>query len=261
MTYALRRLFATILVHSEPTDVRNLWNPYLEAMSEDFNRPHRRRSREKTKDSAIILTSKSINYFLESMGKSLSDYDLPCLPTSSDHDSYSREIEVEKSIQIPDIDRDAEFKLNTKQKVAFPRIIARVNSGNSGVFFVDRHGGTGKTFLYQAILTYLRSNDIIAIVTPTSGVAVHILPGGRTVHSRFKIPLEENDDSMCHIKKQSGLGDLFSEAKLIIWNETPMAKRWAIETIEIVERTLRDITGNTRPFGGKVMVFAGDQSN
>ncbi|GAA0140458.1 hypothetical protein LIER_35238 [Lithospermum erythrorhizon] len=227
-------------------------------MSEDFNRPHERRSREKTKDSTLISTLKSINSFLVSMGKRLIDYDLPCLPTSSDHDSYSREIKDERSIQIPHIDRDAEFKLNAEQKIAFSEIIARVDSESSGIFFVDGPGETGKTFLYRAILIRLWSNDIIAIATVTSGVVGHVLPGGRTTHSRFKIPLEANDDSMCHIKKQLGLGDLFRGAKLLIWDEVSMAKRWAIET---VERTLRDITGNTQPFGEKVMVFEGVQTS
>lgn len=38
MSYALRRLFATILVYCEPSDVRNLWNTYFDAMSEDFSK-------------------------------------------------------------------------------------------------------------------------------------------------------------------------------------------------------------------------------
>ena len=36
MPYALRRLFATILVFCEPSDVFGLWEKYKEAMSEDY---------------------------------------------------------------------------------------------------------------------------------------------------------------------------------------------------------------------------------
>ena len=44
-------------------------------------------------------------------------------------------------------------------------------------------------------------------------------------------------------------------AKLIIWDEALMAKKYAIEA---VDRTLQDIMGNKEPFGGKVVVLGGD---
>jgi len=40
MPSALRNLFATILVHCNPTDTRKLWDTYYEDMSEDFRRIH-----------------------------------------------------------------------------------------------------------------------------------------------------------------------------------------------------------------------------
>ncbi|GAA0187249.1 hypothetical protein LIER_34537 [Lithospermum erythrorhizon] len=60
---------------------------------------------------------------------------------------------------------------------------------------------------------------------------------------------------MCSFRKQSGLGDFLRAVKLIIWDEAPMAKRWAIETFD---RTMQDIVGDKQPFGGKVVVFGGD---
>ena len=38
MPYALRRLFATILVFCEPSDVFGLWEKHKEVMSEDYRR-------------------------------------------------------------------------------------------------------------------------------------------------------------------------------------------------------------------------------
>ena len=38
MPSSLRRLFATILVFCEPSDVRGLWNRHLDAMLEDYRR-------------------------------------------------------------------------------------------------------------------------------------------------------------------------------------------------------------------------------
>ncbi|XP_019257632.1 PREDICTED: ATP-dependent DNA helicase PIF1-like [Nicotiana attenuata] len=96
---------------------------------------------------------------------------------------------------------------------------------------------------------------MIALATATSGVAAAILPGGRTAHSRFDIPLQINDTTMTKMSKQSGAAKLIRQAKLIIWDDAPMAKR---QTIETVDRSFRDIMDVNVPFGGKVMVFGGD---
>ena len=120
---------------------------------------------------------------------------------------------------------------------------------------MDGPGGTGKTFLYRALLANLRSRKMIALATATSGVAAAIMPGGRTAHSRFKIPITANETTMCNISKQDGTSKLIRWASLIICDEAPMAKRFAIET---VDRTLRDVMGDKRIFGGKVVLFGGN---
>ncbi|XP_024974822.1 uncharacterized protein LOC112512927 [Cynara cardunculus var. scolymus] len=74
-------------------------------------------------------------------------------------------------------------------------------------------------------------------------------------HSRFKIPLNLDNNSMCNIKKQSGTAKLLRDAKIIIWDEASMAKRQAVEALD---RTMQDITGVTLSFGGKIMVMGGD---
>ncbi|XP_024984081.1 uncharacterized protein LOC112520008 [Cynara cardunculus var. scolymus] len=79
--------------------------------------------------------------------------------------------------------------------------------------------------------------------------------GGRTAHSRFKIPLNLDNNSMCNIKKQSGTAKLLRDAKIIIWDEASIAKRQAVEALD---RTMQDITGVTLPFGEKIMVMGGD---
>ncbi|XP_043687645.1 ATP-dependent DNA helicase PIF1-like [Telopea speciosissima] len=81
------------------------------------------------------------------------------------------------------------------------------------------------------------------------------MPGGRTAHLRFKIPININDSSICSVSKQSATAELIRKAKLIIWDEAPMAK---CQAIEVVDRTLPDITNNSESFRGKVMIFGGD---
>ncbi|XP_012856955.1 PREDICTED: ATP-dependent DNA helicase PIF1-like [Erythranthe guttata] len=252
MPHELRRLFAIILVYCAPTDVKNLWDTYFDPMSEDF-----KREPGTTYMLQLVKTLKSLNYFLESMGKTIKSYDLPKIPVEFNNvqDDLPREIKDEISISIPEEDYEAENKLNPEQHKAFSRILHFVERGKSGIFFIDGPGGTGKTFLYRALLAHIRSKKRIAIATATSGVAAAIMPGGRTAHSRFKIPLDANASSSCSISKQSGAAELLRKAQLIIWDEAPMAKRWAIEN---VDKCLQDIMGNDKYFGGKVVVFGGD---
>ena len=137
----------------------------------------------------------------------------------------------------------------------FDEIMMHVDNDLPGVFFIDGPGGTGKTFLYIALLAEIRSRGLIALATASSGAAANNMPGGRTAHSRFKIPLNLENNSMCNIKKQSGAAKLIRSAKIIIWDEASMAKRQAIEA---VDRTFQDIIGVSLPFGGKIMVMGGD---
>jgi hypothetical protein len=89
---------------------------------------------------------------------------------------------------------------------------------------VDGPGGTGKTYLYRALLATVRGEGKILVATATSGVAASIMPGGRTSHSRFKIPLNLEEGKSCSFTKQSGTAKLLRKASLILWDEATMTK-------------------------------------
>jgi hypothetical protein len=94
----------------------------------------------------------------------------------------------------------------------------------------------------------------------SSGIASLLLPGGKTAHSKFKIPIPIFESSICKIDKGSDLAELLKLAQLIIWDEAPMAHRFCFEALDT---SLKDImsTNNvpsTEIFGGKVIVFGGD---
>ncbi|CAN1797450.1 ATP-dependent DNA helicase PIF1 [Linum perenne] len=128
-------------------------------------------------------------------------------------------------------------------------------------FFVHGHGGTGKTFLYNCIISKVRSTGGIALVVASSGIAATLLPDGVTAHSRFKIPLEIDNLSTCTIKKGSDVAELLKSATLIVWDEAPMIHKLSFEA---VDRTMCDIMNmplsgeNYVPFGGKVVLLGGD---
>ncbi|KAG6620484.1 hypothetical protein I3842_Q066400 [Carya illinoinensis] len=147
------------------------------------------------------------------------------------------------------------FESMEKQQNAYNSILQKVLSNKAAIFFIDGPSGTEKTFLYKALLATIRTKQLIALATASSGVATSILPGGRTVHSRFKILLNTNKNLTCSVSKQNELARLLQKVKLIIWDEAPMSRK---ESIEALDKMLKDINDSELSFSGKVIVFGGD---
>jgi hypothetical protein len=151
--------------------------------------------------------------------------------------------------------------LNADQRIAFETIVDRVRDNKPGLFFVSGHGGTGKTFLWNSLVAYLRGYKRIVLTVASSGVASLLLPGGRTAHSRFKIPIDLDDNGVCDIRRCTMLSALIESASLIIWDEALMTHRRCFEALD---RSLRDVLSEHDskladiPFGGKIVVLGGD---
>ncbi|KAK2444078.1 ATP-dependent DNA helicase pif1 [Trifolium repens] len=75
-----------------------------------------------------------------------------------------------------------------------------VRKQRGGVFFLHGYGGTGKTFMWRTLASSLRSQSEIVLTVASSGIASLLLPGGRTAHSKFKIPVPTLDNSTCEIE-------------------------------------------------------------
>ncbi|XP_025664775.1 uncharacterized protein [Arachis hypogaea] len=248
---ALRRLFATILIFCEPTDVRSLWDEFLSCMVDDYAS-----TSTTTCNGLTNRLLRDLNDILLQHGKHIAQYNLPALTSDNDNDNFMpRIIQEEMSIEVPQEDLCSIERLNHDQSAAFRCIMNTVDRRESGVFFVDGPGGAVKTFLYRGIIADLRSKGHIVLVTASLGIAATLLPGGRTAHSRFKIPINAEPSSTCNISKQSDLAKLIRQMAAIIWDEAPMANK---ETMESLDRTLGYILENNNPFGGKVMVMRGD---
>ncbi|CAN1242016.1 ATP-dependent DNA helicase PIF1 [Linum perenne] len=184
-----------------------------------------------------------------------------CMPEADQQDDL-----VSQQLQY-DIAHEAESytqtraSLNNCQATAHDAILRSLSSDSNNLFFLYGHGGTGKTYLYNCIISKIRSEHKIALVVASSGIAATLLPGGVTAHSRFKIPIEVDHASTCAIKKGTNLARLMQQATLIVWDEAPMVHRLSFEA---VDRTLCDIMNtptegpNYKPFGGKTVILGGD---
>jgi ATP-dependent DNA helicase PIF1 len=80
-------------------------------------------------------------------------------------------------------------------------------------------------FLYmvmEGLVKHSYGQLCFALAVASSGIAVLLLPGGRTPHSHFKIPLDIKQNSMYNTKKNTHLSKLIIQASLIIWDEAPI---------------------------------------
>ncbi|XP_057250598.1 uncharacterized protein LOC125497908 [Beta vulgaris subsp. vulgaris] len=114
-----------------------------------------------------------------------------------------------------------------------------MSSQEGGVFFIYGYGGTGKTYVWKTLCAAVRKMREIVLPVASSGIASLLLPRGRTARSRFGIPLNVTENSICvGIRPGSYLADLLIKTKLIIWDEVPMMHKYCFEALD---RSLRDI--------------------
>jgi hypothetical protein len=266
---SLRSLFVIILTHCSPTDPRKLWDEFKDYICDDLPRrlpqlfPHIQArdgnaSMEEAHDYGLYL----IELLLHAHSMSLS-VNFPSMPVSlmswERHELDMNHLIREQLSYDPHQEQDqlntnfAHF--NDEQRHAFEQISDSVEHDRGKLFFLAAPGGCGKTFLSNTLTHRFRMEQKIVLCVASSGIASLLLIGGRTVHSRFKVPLKIAEDSVCTIKKQSPLADMLQKVSLIIWDEAPMQQKFVALA---VSRTLQDICNNNKPFGGITTVFCGD---
>ncbi|XP_022014122.1 ATP-dependent DNA helicase PIF1-like [Helianthus annuus] len=190
--------------------------------------------------------------------------DMPSVPDNYISSSNNRLIMKELSYDRLALQREHDRYvkcLTAEQERIYKIVMEVIEKGDGGVFFVYGYGGTGKTFLWKTFSAALRSKGEVVLNVASSGIASLLLDGGRTTHSRFVIPININENSICSIEPNTELGDLIKRATLIIWDEAPMTHKHCFEALD---RTMRDISLSSqpnmqsKPFGGKVILFGGD---
>lgn len=161
-----------------------------------------------------------IHNLLRSIGKLLKDFThMPQPPKNYLDCSANNLITEETSYDITEMEllhKDVIFSYNKEQLRVYNYIINAVEKNEGGLFFVYGSGGCGKTYLWKTLISKLRSESKLVLPVETSGIAATLLPGGRTVHSRFKIIIILDDHSMCSISHQSDIAELIRRTSLII---------------------------------------------
>ncbi|GJZ51267.1 ATP-dependent DNA helicase PIF1 [Tanacetum coccineum] len=265
----LRDIFVTMLLFCDVSRPLKLWEENWKTLAEDilqkkrklFNYPELQLTDEQIRNYCLM----EIKELLHKYGRSLADYkDLPQPDPSLLTNMDNRLIREALDFDIKKSKAEHEqlhSLLNPEQRVIYEDVVKSVHNKKGNFYFIYGPGGTGKTFLYKTIISRLRSERKIVLAVASSGIASLLLSAGRTAHSRFVIPLELMENSMCGIKQNTQLAELMQEVQLIIWDEAPMTQKYAFEALDI---TLPDILGFTdserrnQIFGGMTVLLGGD---
>ena len=267
MPSALRELFITILMFCMPSNPQELFDKHHMEWSDDFELEAQKRSVVLTESQIRTKILIDIRQRLNAWDRDLKNFRI-MEPTEDElkdiaflePTTYSVLIREELDFDVKDLTRIIEERrtaLKESQRKVFDVVLNAVDQEGTVYVFIDARGGTGKTFLLNTILAAVRVKygGSIALAVGATGIAANLLHLGRTLHSRFKVPLNIDKDSICNIPVQSNLAELIRMTKIIVWDEAPMGHRYQLEALD---RTLRDITDIDKPFGGKILVLAGD---
>jgi len=122
--------------------------------------------------------------------------------------------------------------------------------------FLTGAPGTGKTYVINQYIQWLRKHDINVAVTASTGIAAtHI--SGMTIHSWSGIGvkdfLSEWDVEAMHEKKY--LWDRYNKTDVLIIDEVSMLSSGILDSLDALAKNMRN---NEQPFGGMQVILVGD---
>lgn len=250
MPTQLRVLFANICTHCNVTSPLELWRKHKEAMIEDFSH------RGMPADTCVQLALHHIYSILRQTGTSATKLGLP-------------DVEPLGAICVQDVEFDIATEreqasvlmatLNEEQRDLVNHVLRDLDveghPTTGTAYFLDGPGGSGKTTVYNTLISSCRGQRIKVAAGAWTGIAATLLSGGRTVHNLFKLPVPILDTSVCNVSPISLHADYLRSVQLFLIDEASMVPANALKAIDAM---LQDITGVQVPFGGKVFLMGGD---
>lgn len=126
--------------------------------------------------------------------------------------------------------------------------------GNS--VYLTGQAGSGKTFLLNKYIAFLKKNKIPVAVTATTGIAATHL-NGFTIHSWSGIGVKSHlsEKDILKMASNSKKRAQIEEAKVLIIDEISMLHAYRLDLVDQICKVIRQ---NRDPFGGLQVIVCGD---
>ena len=202
MPHRICHLFAMILLFCNPNDIEHLWEVAYNNMSEDYSQHTDNQNwvlRQVAIDINKVLNTHS-HHWTDFVGLPiLMDQEL--MPIEM-NEQLNQLIYEETHHDMTEINQTLQNlqRLNAEQRNVFDTVKNVIHHDHhDNLFFLEGPGGTGKPFVYETIISQIRSENKIVLCVASSGIAASLLTGGRTAHRHFKISINLDQNSHYNI--------------------------------------------------------------
>lgn len=122
--------------------------------------------------------------------------------------------------------------------------------------FLTGPAGSGKTFILNEYVNFLRQHGVEVAVTASTGIAATHLKGV-TIHSWSGIGIKDvlTDYDIDNLEQKPYLWKRFEKTKVLVIDEISML---SLKTLDCIDRVAKTFKRNEEPFGGLQVIFSGD---
>ncbi len=134
------------------------------------------------------------------------------------------------------------------------KALAILKSGKN--VFLTGSAGTGKTYVLNQYIKYLKARKVPVAITASTGIAATHM-NGMTIHSWAGIGVKEHltPGNLATMKTKKYLKKHLEKAKILIIDEISMLHK---NQLNLVNTVLQYFKNNKEPFGGIQIVLSGD---
>ena len=132
--------------------------------------------------------------------------------------------------------------------------LAILKSGKN--VFLTGSAGTGKTYVLNEYIRYLKDRKVPVAVTASTGIAATHM-NGMTIHSWAGIGIKDKLTArdLKLMKEKKYLVDKMEDASVLIIDEISMLHKTQLDLVNLVLQSFKE---NVLPFGGVQVIFSGD---
>lgn len=134
------------------------------------------------------------------------------------------------------------------------KALAILKSGKN--VFLTGSAGTGKTYILNQYIDYLKERKVKVAVTASTGIAATHM-NGMTIHAWSGMGVKEHlsPRDLLNMQSKKYLQKNLDKAKVLIIDEISMLHK---NQLDVVDKILKAFKGNDLPFGGIQVVLCGD---